>query len=627
MEKLNHKFYFFDLKKRIEELKEEKKMLEESLEAIQHVYEQVEKPMILLDRNKKFIDANPAACQFFQMSKKQLLKKTLHEFLYLDPKEIIDNQDQMIREKGTLRDELILELKDGTIKNVIFHAFANIREDADLYLLSEEVTPIKKLEWERSMHLQLFSNLFSHVIDGLVMFNDEGNIVHVNPAFCRVVGAKKEKLLGKKLHKFLPVAGKGTNQNCLQRIKDKGSYFGEIQVRVGNQLKNFEVSVSSNVFNGLYMAILRDITEKREMEKKVFESEKKFRKIFDCAMSGMMIWRDAVENKKRFIVIQELNETAKKIFNIQEESDYYSEFERIIIVNQNKRNLAQAIKSVDDKEDHHCTLEVELNCGKRRTIEVFSKRDILPGIHLTVFHDITQRIQMEEKLKKSDMLNVVGELAAGIAHEIRNPLTSLKGFIQLLQGNITGYDTYFNIIMSELQRIESIVREFLVLAKPQVTNYKNFNVIKIMQETLELLSPQAIMDNVAFRIQFEKIIMNTYCEPNHIKQVFINIIKNAIEATVENKEAEKIITVSISQTKDNWIKIVIRDRGKGMSEEKLKRIGEPFYTTKEKGTGLGLMISYKIIKEHGGKIEVESQLNKGTTFSIYLPMRKLDQHE
>ena len=331
---------------------------------------------------------------------------------------------------------------------------------------------------------------------------------------------------------------------------------------------------------------------------------------------------DAEDFDDKPIIIQELNETAKNLFQLKNKKDYTEQLKTIKLTNQNNLSLLKAIQWVAHKKLNLCTYEVELNNGTRKSIEMFSKRNILPGIHLSVFHDVTHRIQMEEQLKKSDTLNIVGELAAGIAHEIRNPLTSLKGFIQLLKGDINGYDTYFNIIMSELERIESIVHEFLVLAKPQAINYKYFNVIKIMQETIDLLSPQALMDNVELRTYFKEREMNTYCEPNHIKQVFINIVKNAIEATVENSTSEKIIHISIHQTEDHWIKVVIQDSGKGISKEKLKRLGEPFYTTKEKGTGLGLMISYKIIKEHGGKIEVASQMNKGTTFSIYLPINQ-----
>lgn len=224
---------------------------------------------------------------------------------------------------------------------------------------------------------------------------------------------------------------------------------------------------------------------------------------------------------------------------------------------------------------------------------------------------------MEERLRKSDTLNVVGQLAAGIAHEIRNPMTALKGFIQLLQGSMSHesetYHMYFEVIMSELKRIESIITEFLVLAKPQATHYEKNDVAKVMQETVDLLSVQATMHNIQIEATYEPV-PPVYCDSKQLKQVFINMLKNAIEVMPKGGT----ITVSVQHV-DEGVRIAIRDQGCGIPKEKIKKIGEPFYTTKERGTGLGLMVSYKIIEEHRGRIDIESEVGVGTTFYITLP--------
>lgn len=136
-----------------------------------------------------------------------------------------------------------------------------------------------------------------------------------------------------------------------------------------------------------------------------------------------------------------------------------------------------------------------------------------------------------------------------------------------------------------------------------------------MKDTIELLNAQAILVNVQIHLDYGEV-PDIFCEPNQLKQVFINILKNAIEVMPNGGN----IYVSITKEDDHRVQISIQDEGPGIPKNKLKRLGEPFYTTKERGTGLGLMVSYKIIKEHNGKIDVKSKVGYGTTFYISLPI-------
>jgi two-component system, sporulation sensor kinase E len=140
-----------------------------------------------------------------------------------------------------------------------------------------------------------------------------------------------------------------------------------------------------------------------------------------------------------------------------------------------------------------------------------------------------------------------------------------------------------------------------------------------MREIVDLLSAQAVLYNVQFHTHYEEQLPYVYCEPNQLKKVFINIIKNAIEVMPNGGK----ITIAINSIKDQLIQISIRDQGTGIPKDKIKKLGEPFYTTKEKGTGLGLMVSYRIIEEHNGSIEVESEEGIGTLFRIKLPLNHL----
>ncbi|MGG2065189.1 ATP-binding protein [Bacillus sp. S14(2024)] len=243
--------------------------------------------------------------------------------------------------------------------------------------------------------------------------------------------------------------------------------------------------------------------------------------------------------------------------------------------------------------------------------------DKMVGIFVIV-RDITELKDKEELIRKSEKLSIVGELAAAVAHEIRNPLTSIKGFLQLLQykDSEDKEKHYYNIMLSEIERINFIVSEFLVLSKPQVTTYQNENITSLLLDVITLLETIANVKNIGVMKEFEPNVILVKCERNQIKQVFINIFKNAIEAVPNNGK----IYIKVIQLKKDSVRIRFIDNGPGIPNNLISKLGEPFYTTKENGTGLGLMVSYKIIKDHQGSINIKSEMNKGTTVDIILPV-------
>ncbi|UVI30201.1 PAS domain-containing sensor histidine kinase [Paenibacillus spongiae] len=231
--------------------------------------------------------------------------------------------------------------------------------------------------------------------------------------------------------------------------------------------------------------------------------------------------------------------------------------------------------------------------------------------------DISERKRNEEFFRKADKLNVVGQLAAGLAHEIRNPLTSLRGFIQLMRTGGTGKPEYYDILISELDRINNIVNEFLIIAKPHAASFRTNDIIHILSNVVTLLEAQAAMNNIQIYLETEDDLPQLECSELEIKQVFINLLKNAIEAMPGGGEIRIVAAVQ-----HNEFLIRIIDQGDGIPESQIPRLGEPFYTTKEKGTGLGLMMCYKIINDHQGRIAIESIVGKGTTFEIILPLNR-----
>jgi len=228
-----------------------------------------------------------------------------------------------------------------------------------------------------------------------------------------------------------------------------------------------------------------------------------------------------------------------------------------------------------------------------------------------IIRDITERKQAEALMLQSEKLTVAGQLAAGIAHEIRNPLTAIKGFFKLLEREMEEKKEYFHIIESELSRIELILSELLLLAKPHQVFVHPVSLHSLLKDVTTLLETQAIMNNVWFDLKLKANSPTIKCDENQMKQVFINLIKNGIEAMPSGG------TIYIN-TEDSGDEVVVtfRDEGTGISEDIIKRLGEPFFTTKTTGTGLGLMITFNIIKNHHGTVNVTSEVNEGTQIEV-----------
>ncbi|MER3113306.1 CheR family methyltransferase [Bacillus altitudinis] len=241
--------------------------------------------------------------------------------------------------------------------------------------------------------------------------------------------------------------------------------------------------------------------------------------------------------------------------------------------------------------------------------------DKMQSTVMRISEDITSQKQSEKMLMKSEMLSAVGQLAAGIAHEIRNPLTSLKGFLQLMIQSKKYQKDYADVMMSEFNRLESIINEFLVLSRSKSVKFEPVHVNLLLEEVIMVVESQAVLKGVSIQKNLAASLPHIQGIPNELKQVFLNILKNGIEAM---DGVTGVIQVT-SLLKNDQMMLIFEDQGKGIPEDEIGKLGEPFYTTKEKGTGLGLMMTIKIIESHGGTIRFESKSFEGTRVIITFP--------
>jgi two-component system sensor histidine kinase HydH len=226
--------------------------------------------------------------------------------------------------------------------------------------------------------------------------------------------------------------------------------------------------------------------------------------------------------------------------------------------------------------------------------------------------------QTEEQLRRADRLSALGELSAGMAHEIRNPLGSIKGAVEILRDDYGPEDAkyeFIQILLKETDRLNHIVQEFLGFARPKQPEFQQADLNQAIESVLTLTALEAKKAGVNIEKRLDPSIGMRSLDVSLLRQAFLNLVLNAIQAM----DHGGVLTVA-SALRGDSIEITIADTGKGISEENRKKLFSPFFTTKKNGTGLGLAITYRIIENHRGTIDVASRPGKGTTFSVKLPI-------
>ncbi|WP_239534208.1 ATP-binding protein [Thalassobacillus pellis] len=268
-------------------------------------------------------------------------------------------------------------------------------------------------------------------------------------------------------------------------------------------------------------------------------------------------------------------------------------------------------------ENHQMEYEIKTPSGEHKWIRArgFPVKESRQRLIVGLSEDITEMKEKEQLMRQSEQLSAITQMSAGIAHEIKNPLTALKGFMQLGVANPQLRESYNELLLDEINRIESIVNDFMMLSKPDTVVHKeNVSARDTVSYVLDLY--QTIIKDKGIHIDTAIICpeLMLFAEPKRLKQILINVIKNAIEAVETNGR----IAINIVCENEKAL-ITVKDNGKGLSEEQLQRLGEPFFSTKKDGTGLGIMVTKKMVADLGGTINFASEPGRGTTVAILLP--------
>ncbi len=271
------------------------------------------------------------------------------------------------------------------------------------------------------------------------------------------------------------------------------------------------------------------------------------------------------------------------------------------------------------QKEHQVEYTITTPAGEKKWIRMrgFPAEDQGRKYVVGIDEEITKIKEMSLLEEKSRQLSTITQMAAGVAHEIKNPLTAIKGFLQIGAANPDLRDSYHDIILDEVNRIESIVQDFMMLSKPKSSVQLEYvNLEAIISYVSRLLDPDSSSKEVMIHYTCDSNLKGFYSEPKRLKQILINLVANAMEALGEDGEVQ--IEAVIHQQE---LIISVIDNGHGLSEQELSKLGEPFYTTKEKGTGLGIMVTKKMIDDLDGEINYQSSKGEGTCVTVRLPYR------
>jgi len=354
---------------------------------------------------------------------------------------------------------------------------------------------------------------------------------------------------------------------------------------------------------------IRDIMEEISTERELY------RLVFDSMIEGVIV----TDSENRIIFMNKtmeefLSTTRNRILQDDvTECNFDPEIREIL-----DKALAEN-KKVVDKEVHVS--------GNDKTFTV----TVLPLLHneeieghIIILMDITEKKMREFQLRQAESLAALTTLSAGVAHEIKNPLASIDIHIQLLNREIAKFDqeqmknikNFLAIVKEEIDRLNSIVQDFLFAVRPMSMSLSSENINVIIREMMDFLKYELMDADIEVVLELDEDLPDVVVDPKYLKQAFLNIVKNSIQAIKEGGE----IRIKTEETQEGDVVVHVIDNGEGIPQELMGKIFEPYFTTRKSGTGLGLVIVYKIIKELGGDIKIKSEPGEGTTFSIRLPV-------
>ncbi|TDW05214.1 PAS domain S-box-containing protein [Bacillus badius] len=512
--------------------------------------------------------------------------------------------------------------------------------------LKEVNEKLKRTRFHLRKNEELARVIGETLLDTIVTFDEQGCILSVNPAMARMFGYSEDDLLGKPMFHLMP----GFSPSLMDYVKEMTGQLFEAIVRnkdgreIPVEIQIGEAQVEEDY---LFVCSIRNIEERKKMEnerKRQYDLLEKLveERTQELSHANEKLRKEIEERKKMAEALRLSREHFYKIFQSSpclielrtlKEGKYidvnaswlnHTGYTYEEVVNQTAPVLKLAGSDhLEEECVRNAEIQYETKSGVIRhgllsteILDIQGEKCILSAIT-----DITERVRLESEVARLDRLYLVGEMAAGIAHEIRNPMTTVRGFLELSKSDPEHLMIkYVDLMLGELDRANSIITEFLNLAKNKVSDKKRQYLNPVIEGLYPLIQAEALMNDKFVSLQLDEC-PELYLDEKEISQLILNLSLNGLEAMSSGGK----LTLK-TYTEKGAVVLEVKDEGDGIKPEFLETIGTPFFTTKDTGTGLGLAICYSVAERHQAVIDLKTS-EQGTTFFIRFAMAGENQSE
>jgi PAS domain S-box-containing protein len=623
----------------ITERKRFEREIKESEERYKNLFERVQQGIFISTKRGRFLDCNSSLLEMLgYASKEEFLKIDIAKDLYVKPEERRTFQ-RLVERDGFVKDfEVEFKRKDGRKITILLTAHTIRNQEGEIVGyqgLNIDITERKEMERRIQEAVRKFQKISEMGEEGILVIDEGNRIIFANSMATELTGCSNKELLGMRFTDLL----KARDRKFLAEMHDQVGLDESRRVctdmdvlRADGRSMDAEVCITiarpeaGRIETYIY---LKDITERKKMATEIGQTNEFLTKLIASSVDGII----AADMKGNIIIFNKATEEllgyeAEKVMGNINIVDLYPSGEAKDVMRRLRdkghggvgKLIPQRVTLVDTSGE---SIPIQLSASlvyDEQGKELFS---------VGFFTDLRPRIKMEKQLEEthlqlvnSEKMASLGKLAAGIAHEINNPMGGILIYSSLLMEALEGDDSRrqdLEKIVQEATRCKEIVKSLLEFSRQTEPKMEATDINKAIIDGLFFLENQALFHNIEIMKNLAPGLPRVRGNASQLKQVFMNIIVNAAEAMHES--GTLTITTGLSgDKKEIWIDFA--DTGEGIPQENLSKIFDPFFTTKEvgKGTGLGLSTSYGIIDGHGGRIVAESQVSKGTTFRIELPV-------